>query len=143
MINKGSKGEVCRYRKTLIEGAWISQESEAAQVSPVQEWVGVVSLDGRKGAISNRTRLHVCRTKLPLKTFCNPRPLNTKNGTKNATKDPKNDPKWLRIISTPLSTVCKLAAFHRQVDLQGAFVKISDFIRFKGFLVEFLENRRS
>ena len=27
--------------------------------------------------------------------------------------------------------------------LQGAFVKIGDFIKFKGFLVEFLENRRS
>ena len=27
--------------------------------------------------------------------------------------------------------------------LQGVFVKIGDFIRFQGFLVEFLENRRS
>ena len=26
---------------------------------------------------------------------------------------------------------------------EGAFVKIGDFIKFKGFLVEFLENRRS
>ena len=28
-------------------------------------------------------------------------------------------------------------------DLQGVFVKIGDFVKFKGFLVEFLENRRS
>ena len=27
--------------------------------------------------------------------------------------------------------------------LQGVFVKIGDFIKFDGFLVEFLENRRS
>ena len=27
--------------------------------------------------------------------------------------------------------------------LQGAFVKIGDFIKFKGFLVEFPKNRRS
>ena len=38
------------------------------------------------------------------------------------------------------STVCKLGALQRYVDLQGAFVKIGEF---KGFLVEFLENRRS
>ena len=31
----------------------------------------------------------------------------------------------------------------RQAVLQGAFVKIGDFIRFKAFLVEFLESRRS
>ena len=37
-----------------------------------------------------------------------------------------------------------LGALQRQAVLQGAFVKIADFIiRFKGFLVEFLENRRS
>ena len=41
------------------------------------------------------------------------------------------------------STVCILGALQRQVDLQGVFVKIGDFIKFKGFLVEFLENRRS
>ena len=41
------------------------------------------------------------------------------------------------------STVCLLGALYRQVDLQGVFVKIGDFIKFKGFLVEFLENRRS
>ena len=41
------------------------------------------------------------------------------------------------------STVCILGALKRQVDLQGAFVKIGDFIKFKGFLVEFLESRRS
>ena len=29
------------------------------------------------------------------------------------------------------------------MDLQGVFVKIGDFIKFKGFLVEFLENKRS
>ena len=29
------------------------------------------------------------------------------------------------------------------MDLQGVFVKSGDFIKFKGFLVEFLENRRS
>ena len=29
------------------------------------------------------------------------------------------------------------------MDLQGVFVKIGDFIRFEGFLAEFLENRRS
>ena len=32
------------------------------------------------------------------------------------------------------STVCILAALQRQVDLQGVFVKIGDFIKFKGFL---------
>ena len=36
-----------------------------------------------------------------------------------------------------------LGALQRQVVLQGAFVKIRDFIKFKGFLVEFLENKRS
>ena len=41
------------------------------------------------------------------------------------------------------STVCKLVSLQRQVDLQGMFVKIGDFIQSKGFLVEFLENRRS
>ena len=29
------------------------------------------------------------------------------------------------------------------MDLQEVFVRIGDFIKFKGFLVEFLENRRS
>ena len=41
------------------------------------------------------------------------------------------------------STVCILGALQRRVDLQGVFVKIGDFLKFKGFLVEFLENRRS
>ena len=41
------------------------------------------------------------------------------------------------------SKVCILGALYRQVVLQGAFIKIGDFIKFKGFLVEFLENRRS
>ena len=31
------------------------------------------------------------------------------------------------------STVCILGALQRQVDLQGVFVKIGDFIKFKGF----------
>ena len=39
------------------------------------------------------------------------------------------------------STVCILGALQRRVDLQGVFVKIGDFIKFKGFLVEFLENK--
>ena len=30
-----------------------------------------------------------------------------------------------------------------QLRVQGVFVKISDFITFKGFLVEFLENKPS
>ena len=48
------------------------------------------------------------------------------------------DPKW------PYeSKVCIPGALQRQAVLQGAFVKIVDFIKFKGFLVEFLENRRS
>ena len=34
-------------------------------------------------------------------------------------------------------------AIVRQVDLQGVFVKISDCNKFKRFLVEFPENRRS
>ena len=37
------------------------------------------------------------------------------------------------------STVCILGA----LDLQRVFVKIKDFIKFNGLLVEFLENRRS
>ena len=41
------------------------------------------------------------------------------------------------------SKVCTLGALQRQAVLQGAFVKIGDFIKFKGFLVEFLESRRS
>ena len=41
------------------------------------------------------------------------------------------------------STVYILGALQRQVVLQGVFVKIGDFIKFKGFLVELLENRRS
>ena len=41
------------------------------------------------------------------------------------------------------STVCKLGALQRQVDLQGVFLKTSDFIEFKGSLAEFLENRCS
>ena len=36
-----------------------------------------------------------------------------------------------------------LGASWKQVGLQGVFVKIGDFIKFKGCLVEFLENRRS
>ena len=36
-----------------------------------------------------------------------------------------------------------LGALQRQVDLEGVFVKTGDFIKFKGLLVEFLENRRS
>ena len=39
--------------------------------------------------------------------------------------------------------MCMLGALQRQVDLQGMFVKIGDFIKFKGFLVEFLENKWS
>ena len=39
--------------------------------------------------------------------------------------------------------MCMLGALKRQVDLQGVFVKIGDFIKFKGLLVEFLENKRS
>ena len=39
--------------------------------------------------------------------------------------------------------MCILGALQRQVDLQGVFVKIGDFIKFKGFLVEFLKSRRS
>ena len=35
-----------------------------------------------------------------------------------------------------------LGALQRQAVVQGAFVKIGDFVKFKGFLVEFLENRR-
>ena len=31
----------------------------------------------------------------------------------------------------------------RQAALQGVFVKIGDFLQFRGFPVEFLENRRS
>ena len=31
----------------------------------------------------------------------------------------------------------------KKKDLQRVFVKIVDFIKFKGFLVEFLESRRS
>ena len=35
-------------------------------------------------------------------------------------------------------------ALQREVDLQGAFVKTGDFLLdLKGFLVEFLENKRS
>ena len=36
-----------------------------------------------------------------------------------------------------------LGALQRQGGLQGAFAKFGDFIKFKGFLVEFLENGRS
>ena len=36
-----------------------------------------------------------------------------------------------------------IGALWRQVDLQGVFVKIGDSIKFKGFLVDFLQNRRS
>ena len=39
--------------------------------------------------------------------------------------------------------MCKLGALQRHVDLQGPFIKIGDFIKLKGFLVEFIENRRS
>ena len=31
----------------------------------------------------------------------------------------------------------------KKVDLQELFVKVADFIKLKGFLVKFLENRRS
>ena len=31
----------------------------------------------------------------------------------------------------------------KKEDLQGVFVKIGEFIKYKGFLVEFLQNRRS
>ena len=31
---------------------------------------------------------------------------------------------------------------YRPVDLQGVFAKIGDFMKCKGFLLEFLENRR-
>ena len=41
------------------------------------------------------------------------------------------------------STVLKLGALQKQVDLQGVFVKVGDLIKSKGFLAEFLENRRS
>ena len=40
-------------------------------------------------------------------------------------------------------TVCKLGALSRQVDLQGVFVKIGDITKFKGFVAEFPENKRS
>ena len=40
-------------------------------------------------------------------------------------------------------TVCILGALQKRVDLQGLFVKIRDFSKFKGFLVELLKNRRS
>ena len=39
--------------------------------------------------------------------------------------------------------MCIPGALQRQLVLQGVFVKIGDFIKFEGFLVEFLENRRS
>ena len=39
--------------------------------------------------------------------------------------------------------MCILGALQRPVDLQGVFVKIGDLIKFKGFLVEFLQNKRS
>ena len=37
----------------------------------------------------------------------------------------------------------KPGALQRQVALQGVFVEIGDFIKFKGFLVEFQEDKRS
>ena len=49
----------------------------------------------------------------------------------------------LSVLHQQISTVCILGALQRQVDLQGVFVKIGDSIKFKGFLVEFLENMRS
>ena len=36
-----------------------------------------------------------------------------------------------------------LGALQRRVDLQGVFVKIGDFVKFKGLLVEFVENKWS
>ena len=42
-----------------------------------------------------------------------------------------------------ISKVCMLGAMYRQGVLQWAFVKIGDFINFKGFMVESLETRRS
>ena len=43
------------------------------------------------------------------------------------------------VIVLQQSTVCKLGALQRQVDLKGCLQKkIGDFIKFKGFLVEFL-----
>ena len=36
-----------------------------------------------------------------------------------------------------------LGALQTQVDLQGVFVKMGDLIKFKGLIVEFLENKRS
>ena len=41
-----------------------------------------------------------------------------------------------------VSTVCKLRALQRHVDLQRVFVKIGDSLRSKSSLVEFLESRR-
>ena len=50
---------------------------------------------------------------------------------------------WSFSFGCPVSTVSILGALQRQAALQGAFVKIANFINFKGFLVEFLENRRA
>ena len=50
----------------------------------------------------------------------------------------------LQILAVINSAQTRGIAKTRQVDLQGAFVKIGDFLlHLKGFLVEFLENRRS
>ena len=43
---------------------------------------------------------------------------------------------FAELFSNFHSTVCILGALERQVDLQGVFVKIGDFIKVKGFLVE-------
>ena len=48
-----------------------------------------------------------------------------------------------QIILEIILRVCTLGALYRQVGLHGVFVKIGDFAKFKGFLVEFLENRCS
>ena len=42
-----------------------------------------------------------------------------------------------------LSLQCAYWGHCKKEDLQGVFVKIGDLIKFKGFLVEFLQNRRS
>ena len=53
-------------------------------------------------------------------------------------------PTWTKDFLLPprirwkLSTVCILGALSRQVDWQGVFVKIGDFIKCTDFLVEFL-----
>ena len=55
----------------------------------------------------------------------------------------KGENQNLQARKMQISTVCILGALQRHVDLQGVFVKIGDVVKFKGSLVEFLENRRS